>query len=201
MSENKHGYITDGHLLAAAKTEMAGGYDSAFDSPAFEKLLLKYERLIFYIAKRYFQSHEDALDASQDAAIKIYKALPRAVLPESGSLKSWVCTITARTCLDSLRKQRGATVELTEEAVASIREPSAEESAEANERVQEVLQAINKLPDDHRMVLILRDMQGLNYEDLANALKISIGTVKSRLSRARLGLKKLLEEKENKILK
>ena len=70
--------------------------------------------------------------------------------------------------------------------------PSAEESAMANERAREIAAAIAKLPDDHRMVIILRDMQGLSYDELAAALDINIGTVKSRLSRARATLKSML---------
>jgi len=62
-----------------------------------------------------------------------------------------------------------------------------------NQRVRDILDAIAKLPDDHRMVLILRDMQGLTYEELAESLGLTLGTVKSRLSRARSALKKMLD--------
>jgi len=71
---------------------------------------------------------------------------------------------------------------------------SAEEQAAARERVREILAALHQLPGPQRMVLILRDMQGLSYEELAVALEISVGTVKSRLSRAREALRKLLPE-------
>ncbi|MCL2218068.1 MAG: sigma-70 family RNA polymerase sigma factor [Defluviitaleaceae bacterium] len=182
--------IDDVKLLAAAQHELGAGNQHA-DSPAFEEIIRRYERLIYHVAYRYFNNSEDALDAAQDATIKIYNGLSRVVLPENGSLKAWICTVTARTCLDALRKRRPQTTELTE-TTPTAPLPSAEESAEANERVQEVLAAIKKLPDDHRMVLILRDMQGLSYEELADALKITVGTVKSRLSRARAGVRKAL---------
>ena len=152
-----------------------------------EKLLQKYEKLIYHIARRYFQNPEDALDASQEAAIKIYKGLKTVKIPENGCLKAWVCTITARTCLDFLRKNRPQTLELTEESQSTA---SAEEIAATNERVQEIITAIQTLPDNYRMVIILRDMQNLSYEEIASALTINIGTVKSRLSRARLELKR-----------
>jgi RNA polymerase sigma-70 factor (ECF subfamily) len=161
---------------------------------AFEKILQKYERLIFHIARRYFNNPDDALDASQEAAIKIYNALPRVTMPEGGSLKAWVCTITARVCIDALRKRRPQTTELTEEILTTPL-PSAEESAAANERIREILSAIKNLPDDHRMAIILRDMQGLSYDEISAALNISIGTVKSRISRARKNLQSALEEK------
>jgi len=161
------------------------------DARAFEEILQKYERLIYFVARRYFPIAEDAMDASQEAAIKIYNGLPRATVAEGGTLKAWVCTVTARVCLDALRKKRPIVVELTEDApVAHL--PSAEDAVAANERTREILQAVHELPNDHRMVVILRDMQGMAYDEIAGALKISVGTVKSRLSRAREKLRRVL---------
>jgi len=180
---------TDAQLLAIAKLERNRKPPA---SEAFESILFRYEKLIHYIARRYFRSKEDAMDASQEAALKIYKGIPKVVISEDGNLKAWICTIIARTCLDALRKQKAQTIELTEEIVKGSL-PSAEESAEANERVREILAALKKLPDDYRMVLILRDMQGLAYDEIARILEINIGTVKSRISRARANLKKLVD--------
>ena len=180
---------TDASLLAAAKLERVEGY-----SDAFEQILLRYEKLIHHITRRYFNNSEDALDASQDAIIRIYKGLPNVILRENGNLKAWICTVTANTCLDIVRKRRIVAEELTNDNIAtSPTLPSAEESAVTNERVREILAGIAKLPDDHRMVLILRDMQGLSYEELAETLGLTLGTVKSRLSRARAALKKMLD--------
>ena len=162
------------------------------DAHAFEEILQKYERLIYFVARRYFPNSEDAMDASQEAAIKIYTGMPRITLPEGGNLKAWICTVTARVCLDALRKRRPTTTELTPDTpLAPL--PSAEENAADNERNREIISAIQNLPGDHRMVVILRDMQGLAYEEIANILKISVGTVKSRLSRARGSLQKVLK--------
>ena len=180
---------SDANLLTAAKIERAEGF-----SDAFEQILLRYEKLIHHITRRYFTNTEDALDASQEAIIRIYKGLPNVIIREDGSLKAWICTVTANTCLDAVRKKRVTTEELTDDnAYTSPTLPSAEESAMTNERVREILAAIAKLPDDHRMILILRDMQGLTYDELTEVLGISLGTVKSRLSRARAALKGMLE--------
>ena len=180
---------TDANLLTAAKIERAEGY-----SDAFEQILLRYEKLIHHIARRYFNNIEDTLDASQEAIIRIYKGLPNVIIREDGNLKAWICTVTANTCLDTVRKKRVQTEELTDDIVStSPTLPSAEESAMTNERVREIMNAIEKLPNDHRMIIILRDMQGLTYEELAETLGITIGTVKSRLSRARAALKNMLE--------
>ena len=175
---------TDANLLQAAKLEKGHS--------AFEEILLRYEKLIYYIARRYFNDSEDALDASQDAAIKIYNGLSSVSIPPEGSLKAWICTVTARTCLDTLRKRRVKIVELTEEVITQTH-VSAEEEAKSNERTKEILTAIQALPENHRMVVILRDLEGLSYEEISNVLKINVGTVKSRLSRARLELKRSLE--------
>ena len=179
---------TDAELLAAAKTEYSTPVCSGF-----EEILLRYEKLIYHIARRYFHSPEDAEDAAQEAVIRIYKGIPKVEIPESGTLKSWLCTVTANTCLDSLRKKRVVTAPMPEDDISSGVVDSAEETAVANAHIQEVLAALGKLPEDHRMALVLREMQGLSYEELAEVLSINIGTVKSRISRARAGLKKLLE--------
>lgn len=184
---------TDASLLAAAKREISKSHKGK--TGAFEEILIRYEKLIYYVARRYFTNPDDALDASQEAAVKIYKGLANVNIPEDGNLKAWVCTVTARVCLDVLRKQRPTTIELAEDIIQSTL-PSAEETAIANERVQDILAGIKKLPENLRIVIILRDMQGLSYEQLAKALDINIGTVKSRLSRARLGLKNILRSSE-----
>ena len=181
---------TDAQLLTAAKLERAMAPPA---TEAFESILLRYEKLIHYIARRYFDNQEDALDASQEAALKVYNGLQKVEIPEDGSLKPWVCTVIARTCLDAIRKNRIKTMELTEETVKSAL-PSAEETVTANERVQEIMGAIQKLPEDYRMVIILRDMQGLSYDEMAKILNINVGTVKSRLSRARSNLRALIAE-------
>jgi RNA polymerase sigma-70 factor (ECF subfamily) len=157
-------------------------------------LLLRYENLIFQICRRYFNNAEDAVDASQEAAIRIYKGLRTVKVPESGSLKGWVCAVTANICLDELRKRRVATEPLPEDGGARMgTEPSAEDSAFGRERAREIMAAIDKLPGHHRILIILRDMQGLTYQELSEAVHINEGTVKSRLSRARAALKEILK--------
>ncbi|MCL2373315.1 MAG: sigma-70 family RNA polymerase sigma factor [Defluviitaleaceae bacterium] len=179
----------DANLLAMAKREIQKGQDSK----AFEKLLLKYEKLIYYISRKYFTSHDDALDASQEAAVKIYNAITKLNMPETGSLKAWVCTVTARTCLDILRKKRPETTELIPETITETT-PSAETIALANEQAQKLATAIQNLSIDYKTIIILRDMQGLSYEEIATALNINSGTVKSRLSRARLRLRDMIRD-------
>ena len=182
--------LSDASLLSLYKKEISRGITPA-GCESFDEVLRRYERLIFHIARTYFQNLDDAQDSSQDVAIKLYNSLHRVVIEEDGSLKAWIATVTARTCLDVLRKKRPQTIELNTD-ISSGSTESAEDSVVAKEKAEEILAAIKKLPDNHRMIIILRDMKGLSYEELAVALGINIGTVKSQLNRARTGLKKLL---------
>ena len=159
---------------------------------AFEPIFRRYEKLIYHICRRYFFSAEDAMDAGQEAALRLYRGLHSVIPKPDGSIKGWVCTVTANTCLDIVRKRRIETEELSDEKKASASAPSAEESAAARERIREITAAIAKLPEDQRIILILRDLQQLSYEELAQALSISLGTVKSRISRARMAVKNML---------
>jgi RNA polymerase sigma-70 factor (ECF subfamily) len=111
-------------------------------------------------------------------------------MPEDGNLKAWVCTIAARVCLDNLRKKRVATQEMPDDDIAPGAVASAEDEVLARHRVREIETAIGKLPHDQRIALVLRDMHGLSYEEMAEAISQPIGTVKSRLSRARSALVK-----------
>ena len=193
---------SDAVLLTAVRRELLEG-----GSDAFEKILLRYEKLIHHITRRYFSNYEDALDASQEAILRVYKGLPRVVLPESGSLKSWICAITANVCLDEKRKRRAAASRgffsgfaRTDEShyeETEAYEASAEENVLARERVNEIFAAMDKLPKTQKMQIILRDMLDLSYEEMAETMGANIGTIKSRLSRARASLRKLLNGTNN----
>ena len=184
--------FSDSFMLSVFKDEIGRGITPA-DCFSFDQILSRYERLIYHIARSYFQNPEDAKDASQDVAVKIFNSLHKVEIEDGGSLKAWIATVTARTCLDVLRKRRPKTVELNTDITTGSVE-SAEDSVLVIEKAKEILAAIKKLPDNHRMIIILRDMRGLSYDELSAALNINIGTVKSQLNRARASLKKLLEK-------
>ena len=172
--------VTDAKLLSEIKR---GSLKS------FERLLSRYEKLIYHIAYRYFNNPQDAQDITQESVIKIYRGLPGVALKEGGVLKGWICAVTVNTCVDGLRKRRAEADILPEEARPEVcAAPSAEEEACARERADEIITAVASLPDDYRSVIILRDMQGLSYKQLAEAAGVGVNTVKSRLSRARAAL-------------
>ena len=181
--------LNDASLLMLHKKEISQGLLPS-ESSAFDEVLKRYERLMLHIARSYFGNLEDAKDSCQDAVIKVFTSLRNVRISDDENLKAWIGTVTARTCIDALRKRRPETVPYE---YSPQTEPSAEAEAAAKERAAEVLAAINMLPDKLRMVIILRDMNDLSYEEIAKTLRINIGTVKSQLNRARLKLSQLLE--------
>jgi RNA polymerase sigma-70 factor (ECF subfamily) len=165
---------------------------------ALEALLFAYEKKVYNVAYRFMGNEADAYDMAQEALIKIYKGL-RTFRLES-SFSSWVYRLTVNTCLDGLRKRKKSPLSLdsTMESGVVIEDKNSgtpEEHALNIESREDIQKAINTLSDDHRITVVLRDIQGLSYDEIAETLNISIGTVKSRLSRGRQRLKEILLNK------
>jgi RNA polymerase sigma-70 factor (ECF subfamily) len=165
---------------------------------ALEALLFAYEKKVYNVAYRFMGNEADAYDMAQEALIKIYKGL-RTFRLES-SFSSWVYRLTVNTCLDGLRKRKKSPLSLdsTMESGVVIEDKNSgtpEEHALNIESREDIQKAINTLSDDHRITVVLRDIQGLSYDEIAETLSISIGTVKSRLSRGRQRLKEILLNK------
>lgn len=135
---------------------------------------------------------DQADDLCQDALVKVIGALPRFDPGGPARLSSWILTIAARTCIDQLRRKRELT-SLTEEALESGSE-SPEGAAQRQELARRVERAMAALPDDQRAVLILRAYHDFDYDEIAAALSIAPGTVKSRLNRARRALRAAVGE-------
>lgn len=165
------------------------------DAAALEALLKLYEKRVYNIAYRYMNNEADAYDMAQEALIKLYRGI-RSFKGQS-AFSSWVYRLTVNTCLDGLRKRRRVPLSLDHvlENGASF-EAAAGDSPElcvlSLENAEDIHRAINSLSDDHRQVVILRDINGLTYDEIAYSLDISVGTVKSRLNRGRQRLRELL---------
>jgi len=167
---------------------------------AFEELVLKYQRQIYTVAYRFMGNHEDASDLAQEAFIKAYKSIDR--FRGESSLKTWLYHIVANVCRDELRKRKKGQV-LSLDAPISTEEGEITrqtedwtnapyliyESKEAQYFIQE---AINQLTPEYKEVIILREIQGFSYEEIAQHLGCSLGTIKSRLNRARKAMRDLL---------
>lgn len=163
---------------------------------AFEKLVAKYEKKVYAVAYRFSGNHTDAWDLAQEAFLKIYKGLP--AFRGEASFSTWVYQITANVCRDDLRKrQRDKTVILEawplEKAKAAGTEIadslSPESSLLEKELRDDIQQLLNALSGEQRLVLVMREIEGFSYEEMAVQLGCNLGTVKSRLSRARQAFK------------
>ncbi len=173
------------------------------DLDAFDELVRRYEGKIYGLAYRFMGNHADASDLAQDTFIRVYQAL--AGFRGDASFSTWLYRIAANICRDELRKrQRRRSVSIDEMIDASpANVPTADGSYSPEETVQrrevqsQVQFCLNELSSDHRLVLVMREIQGLSYEEIASALQCSMGTVKSRISRARSALKdKMIKEGE-----
>ena len=173
------------------------------DLPAFNQIILHYQSLSYNIAYRLTNDSDVAADAVQDAFIKAYQRLSQY---RGGSFKSWLLRIVTNTCYDALRAQkRRPTTPLDGEEdeddpeydsrlIDSHERP--EQYAMRQELAVALQKAISQLPPDQRTALVLSDVEGLDYQEIADATGAALGTVKSRLSRARAKVRDLLLEHE-----
>lgn len=170
---------------------------------AFEELIEGCQKKIFNIALRIVGNYDDANDLAQEVLIRIYKSIGN--FKEQSSFSTWIYRITTNVCLDDIRKKKNRKVisldeeirvedgEMQRQIVSS--DPLPEETAERGELRELVNGAIRSLSEEHRVVIVLRDLQGFSYEEIARILKCPEGTVKSRINRARLALKNVLQSK------
>ncbi len=172
------------------------------DESSFEALILSCKGKAYNLAYRYMKNEEDALDALQESFIKIYRNL--ATFNFRSKFDTWVYRVVANTCSDMLRKNKARPIgsnivsiygensdENEYEIEIADNSDNPEISYEKKEESNYILQCLNKLPEQHREILILRDIRGFSYEEIAEIIDCSIGTVKSRISRARLKLKEI----------
>lgn len=169
------------------------------DQQAFEQLVRDNEKRVYNLALRMTGSPEDALDLSQEAFLNAWRGL--ASFQGECSFSTWMYRLTSNVCLDFLRARKrrleaaGALLSLDGEDAPDPAAPDRQRPEAVLERreQQELLRrALDALPDHHRQVLALRELSGLSYQEISAALALDLGTVKSRLTRARLALRKIL---------
>lgn len=171
------------------------------DIDAFNRLVEQYERLVFAVAVRLLRDPENAEDVTQETFIRAYSSL---LHYHGGSFRAWLTRIATNRCYDLLRSlQRRPADSLDTEVVEAEPRWSVEtvgvdpESlavrAELGRRLE---RALDLLPDDQRLVVLLYDVHGYDYEEIAQITDVSLGTVKSRLSRARSRLREMLKADE-----
>ena len=171
------------------------------DVECFNLLVEQYQRMVYNLALRMLSSAEAAEDATQDAFLSAYKAIGGF---RGGSFKSWILHIAANSCRDKLRVARRSrvvsldTLMLDPEALPQANNnESPEDYALRQELGRYLNEGLSYLSQEQRLVVILSDIQGLSYEEVAQVTRSSLGTVKSRLNRGRTRLKGfLLQRKE-----
>lgn len=171
------------------------------DRAAFDLLVEEYQSQVINIAYGMLSNREDAYDAAQEVFLRIYKNIGN--FRGESALSTWIFRITKNVCMDFLRKRRElVSLDADEENAPRQDIPdhrySPEKSVERTELQRLVRQAISQMEEKYRLAITLFDIEGLSYEEIAEILDCPVGTVKSRLSRAREKLKQFfLENREH----
>ena len=169
---------------------------------AFNELVLAYQDRVYNLAYRIMGDPASASDATQEAFISAFHHIEGFRGKYPSSFKSWLMRIVSNACYDELRRRKRHPTtsiedfEVEEEANPALvsEAESPEEAAEREEIAQALEAAIQTLPADQRITLVLADVQGLSYQDVAEATDVPLGTVKSRLARARGKLRDYLRD-------
>lgn len=171
------------------------------DVEAFEKLIEAYQKKVFNIALRMLGNYDDAGDITQEVFIKAFRAIKD--FREQAMFSTWIYKIATNSCLDELRKRKNKVLVSIDEDLKLDEgdlkkqieddKPTPDIEVERNEVKKIVNDAINELSEEHRIVIVLRDIQGFSYEEIAEITKSPPGTVKSRINRARRALKEKLK--------
>ena len=170
---------------------------------AFESLMTAYENRIYSLALRSTGSEQDAADITQEVFLRAWKNLDS--FRGDSSLSTWLYRVTSNLCVDFARKKAAegmpTSIDDEESPAADLADPSRmaqPEAAAENSELREELQfALAQLSEEHRRVVLLRDVASMTYTDIARTLGLEEGTVKSRLARARASLRKILLERGN----
>ena len=170
------------------------------DLKAYEEIISLYEKKVFSTIYYMVKNENEIEDIAQEVFIKIYRNLKN--FKEESSLYTWIYRITINVCFDALKKRKNV-VYLDEkietedgEIGLTLKDDSKkpDEIVEENDLKEILEKCIRKLPEDQRIMIVLRDIKGFTYMEIAEMLKMNLGTVKSRISRARSALKEILDE-------
>ena len=172
------------------------------DRDAFAWLLERYEKQVYHHALRMVNNPEDAADLTQETFLKVWQGLPS--FQGESSFSTWMFRLTGNACIDFIRREKKRRGDLsldgeeqTMAATLADPAPTPQQALEHKELHRAVNEGLAQLSDEHRQVLVLREINGLSYEEIGEALGLTAGTVKSRIARARLALAKFLRQSGN----
>ena len=171
------------------------------DLDSFNTLILHYQDILFNTALRIMGDDEAAADATQEAFLSAFRAIKSF---RGGSFKAWLLRTVTNACYDELRRQKRRPTTPLEpemddgeemEAPRWLADPSMspEEEAEVDELGHAIQHCLDELPDEFRAVVVLTDIQGMDYKEVSAAVRVPLGTIKSRLARARLRMRECLQ--------
>ena len=187
--------MTDRELVARA---------GAGDQEAFEQLVRDNQNRVYSLAVRLVGDREEAADLAQEAFLKAWQGL--AAFQGESSFATWIYRLTTNVCIDYLRRKKRR--QEVEPAVSLDDEDSGwaepadagqdpQRKLEEAERGRALARGLERLPEHQRQVLVMRELSGLSYQEIGAATGLDLGTVKSRIARARLALRKILLEDGN----
>ena len=187
--------MTDRELVARA---------GAGDQEAFEQLVRDNQNRVYSLAVRLVGDREEAADLAQEAFLRAWQGL--AAFQGESSFATWIYRLTTNVCIDYLRRKKRR--QEVEPAVSLDDEDSGwaepadagqdpQRKLEEAERSRALSRGLERLPEHQRQVLVMRELSGLSYQEIGAATGLDLGTVKSRIARARLALRKILLEDGN----
>ena len=170
------------------------------DEAAFEELIRQYEKKVYTLCFRMCGNSEDAEEAAQDAFLALWRGIDR--FRQESSLSTWIYRLATNACIDTLRrrKKQSGSVSLDDKELfvdAVDTSPQPQETVEHRETQKLLQEGLSALPEEYRKVLILREIEGLSYTEIAESASIELGTVKSRISRGRSLLRNFLSGNGN----
>jgi len=179
------------------------------DKAAFDELVLKHKDRLFNLVYWFLGDYHEANDCAQETFIKVFKSINK--FRFESAFSTWLYRIAINTCKNRLKstayRWKKKTVSLETSNVSKNGNPSSEivngsptpvMALEKKEKIMRIQKAINSLPEEQNQVVVLRDIQGLSYQDISDITGLNLGTVKSRLARGRLELKNKLKPLVNK---
>jgi RNA polymerase sigma-70 factor (ECF subfamily) len=160
------------------------------DQEAFAQIVQDHQTMVYRLALAKTQRHHDAEEITQTVFLKAWQGLP--AFRGEAALSTWLYRLTLNSCTDFFRQSHPEPLSLDDlgSPARTPVQPSPEEDFLWQEKQAALLQAIHRLPEQSREILVLREFDGRSYEELSQILGIPVGTVRSRLARARLALRK-----------
>ncbi len=166
------------------------------DDAAWEMVIVRFRRRVFHIAYKFTGKHDEAEDLTQEIFLKVFKSLEK--FHRDADFSTWLSSVARNYCIDHYRARKREKEVLVEDALAFDLAPASYgnpyRALEDQDRRSLMREGLDQLPVNQRTVVVLRDIEGLDYREIAAALEISLGTVKSRLARGRDALRSQLAD-------